>query len=112
MTTPRKPPRLLYAQGSDIPDIRYAENGERALVVMKEWVPDLVLTDMWMPRMDGTQLAETMRRDRRLAEIPVVAVTADVDVGSTYDMSLFAKVISKPVTEAKLKALFGEVAAS
>ncbi|MBQ3314791.1 MAG: response regulator [Kiritimatiellae bacterium] len=95
-----------------IKDIRYAENGERALEVMSEWTPDLVLTDMWMPKMDGTQLAEAMRKDRRLAEIPVVAVTADVDVGSTYDMSLFAKVISKPVTGDKLRALFGEVAAS
>ena len=95
-----------------IKDIRYAENGERALEVMSEWIPDLVLTDMWMPKMDGTQLAEAMRKDRRLAEIPVVAVTADVDVGSTYDMSLFAKVISKPVTGDKLRALFGEVAAS
>jgi CheY-like chemotaxis protein len=92
-----------------IKDIRYAENGEKAIEVMNEWIPDLVLTDMWMPKMDGTQLAEAMRRDRRLAEIPVVAVTADVDVGSTYDMSFFAKVISKPVTGAKLKALFGEV---
>ena len=73
---------------------------------MKEWTPDVVLTDMWMPEMDGTQLAEAMRRDRRLAEIPVVAVTADVDVGSTYDMSLFAKIIAKPVTAAKLASLF------
>ena len=95
-----------------IKDVRYAENGEAAIAVMNEWIPDLVLTDMWMPKMDGTQLAEAMRKDRRLAEIPVVAVTADVDVGSTYDMSLFAKVISKPVTGDKLKALFGEVALS
>ena len=42
----------------------------------------------------------------------MVAVTADVDVGSTYDMSLFAKVISKPVTGDKLKALFGDIASS
>lgn len=92
-----------------IKDIRFAENGEAALYVMQEWVPDLVFTDMWMPKMDGTQLAEAMRADRRLAEVPVVAVTADVDVGSTYDMSLFAKIISKPVTTNKLQALFGEI---
>ena len=97
----------IHLANLQIKDIRYAVNGEAALAVMDEWVPDVVLTDMWMPKMDGTQLAEKMRRDRRLAEIPVVAVTADVDVGSTYDMSLFAKVISKPVTVAKLKALFG-----
>ena len=88
-------------------DIRYAENGENALEVMREWVPDVVLTDMWMPKMDGTQLAEAMRKDRRLAELPIVAVTADVDVGSTYDLKLFAKVVSKPVTGEKLRALFG-----
>ena len=92
-----------------IKDIRYAENGEDALNVMKEWVPDLVLSDMWMPKMDGSQLAEAMRKERRLAEIPIVAVTADVDVGSTYDMTLFAKVIAKPVTSAKLRALFGDI---
>ena len=100
----------IHLENLGIHDIRFAENGEVAVKVMQEWVPDLVLTDMWMPKMDGTQLAEAMRRDRRLAEIPVVAVTADVDVGSTYDMSLFAKIISKPVTTDKLKSLFGSLA--
>ena len=95
-----------------VADIRYAENGQKALEVMREWLPDIVLTDMWMPIMDGTQLAEAMHRDRRCAEIPIVAVTADIDVGSTYDMSLFVRVMSKPVTGAKLKALFGDIASA
>jgi len=99
----------IHLKNLGIPDIRFAENGEVAVEVMREWVPDLVLTDMWMPKMDGSQLAEAMCRDRRLAEVPVVAVTADVDVGSTYDMSLFAKIISKPVTTDKLKSLFGSL---
>jgi CheY-like chemotaxis protein len=76
---------------------------------MAEWTPDLVLTDMWMPKMDGTQLAEVMHRDHRLARIPVVAVTADVDVGSTFDISLFRKVLAKPVNGDKLRSLFGEL---
>ncbi|MBQ6926013.1 MAG: transporter substrate-binding domain-containing protein [Kiritimatiellae bacterium] len=92
-----------------VQDIRYGENGQDAIDIMKDWIPDLVLTDMWMPVMDGTQLAEAMNRDRRLAEIPVVAITADVDVGSTYDMSLFKKVLAKPVNGDKLRALFGEL---
>ncbi len=100
----------IHLTNLKIKDVRYAENGEEALTVMKEWIPDLVLSDMWMPKMDGSQLAEAMRRDRRLAEIPIVAVTADVDVGSTYDMSLFAKIIAKPVTTDKLRALFGDIA--
>ena len=97
----------IHLANLGIHDVRFAENGVKALEAMAEWKPDLVFTDMWMPEMDGTQLAEAMRRDRALAEIPVVAVTADVDVGSTYDMSLFAKVLSKPVTTSKLSALFG-----
>ena len=100
----------IHLNNLKIKEVRFAENGEVALEVMKEWVPDVVLTDMWMPKMDGTQLAEAMRMDRRLAEIPVVAVTADVDVGSTYDMRLFTKIISKPVTTSKLNDLFGQTA--
>ena len=99
----------IHLANLKIKDVRFAENGEVAIKVMDEWIPDLVLTDMWMPKMDGTQLAEAMRRDRRLAEIPIVAVTADVDVGSTYDMSLFSKILSKPVTTEKLHDLFGKV---
>ncbi len=96
----------IHLSNLGVKDIRHAENGKAALAVMDEWIPDLVLTDMWMPEMDGAKLAEEMHRDRRLAKVPVVAVTADVDAGSTYDMSLFAKVLSKPVTSDKLKTLF------
>ena len=77
--------------------------------MMKEWVPNLVLSDIWMPKMDGAQLAEAMHLDSRLTGVPIVAVTADVDVESTFVMSLFAKVIAKPVTAAKLHSMFGEI---
>ena len=92
-----------------VKEVRYAENGRKALEVMDEWLPEVVLTDMWMPEMDGTQLAEAMHRERRFAEIPIVAVTADVDVGSSYDMSLFSKILAKPVTHAKLESLFHQL---
>ena len=99
----------IHLANLGVKEVRFAENGKKALEVMDEWMPDIVLTDMWMPIMDGTQLAEAMHRERRLAELPVVAVTADVDVGATYDMALFSKVISKPVTGEKLRALFGNL---
>ena len=97
----------IHLANLKVKDIRYAENGVQALEAMKDWVPDLVLSDMWMPQMDGAQLAAAMRRDRRLAGVSIVAITADVDVGSTYDMSLFERVIAKPVTTAKLRTLLG-----
>ena len=97
----------IHLANLGVAEIRYAENGVKALDAMEEWKPDIVLTDMWMPEMDGSRLAEAMRGDRRFADIPVVAVTADVEAGSTCDPKLFAKIVSKPVTNEKLKALFG-----
>ena len=90
-------------------DIRFAENGKAALEAMKDWLPDVVLSDMWMPEMDGAMLAEKMHEDPRLRSVKVVAVTADVDVDSTYNMQLFSKVMAKPVTSDKLRKLFEEI---
>ncbi len=96
----------IHLEKLGIKEIRYAENGIKAMDVMKDWRPDVVFTDMWMPEMDGASLAFVMSTSRTLSSVPVVAVTADVDAGATYDMTHFAKIISKPVTREKLSALF------
>lgn len=89
--------------------IHFAENGVAAMKEMRNWTPDIVLTDMWMPEMDGAQLAAAMMAEPRLANIPIVAVTADVDVDASYDMRLFTKIVAKPVTHEKLAKLFDEI---
>ena len=96
----------IHLRNLEAKDVRFAENGVAALEAMKDWKPDVVLTDMWMPEMDGQQLVAAMRKDPRLADIPVMAITADIDVASTFDMSGFVKVIAKPVTCEKLQNLF------
>ena len=45
----------LSAQGYDI---RVAADGEAALDVVKDWPPDLVITDLAMPNMDGLELCK------------------------------------------------------
>ena len=101
----------IHLKNIDVKEVRCAENGVAALKTMESWIPDAVLTDIWMPEMDGHKLAVAMRSDPRLDGIPVMAITADVDVASTYDMSVFAKVVSKPVTSEKLRNLFADTAA-
>ena len=96
----------IHLRNLGVKDIRDAGNGVEAIKVMSQWKPDLVLSDMWMPEMDGAQLAMAMKRDPGLAGVPIVAVTADIDVGATHDMSHFAKVMAKPVTQDKLQELF------
>ena len=54
-----------------------ATNGKEALAAMREdgFVPDLVVTDIVMPEMDGTALMTEMKRDAALAKIPVLLMT-------------------------------------
>ena len=100
----------IHLRNLGVPDVRFAENGVKALEEMKEWTPELVLTDMWMPEMDGGQLSEAMAADERLAKVPLVAITADVEVENTHSVKRFAKILPKPVTNGTLRGLFREMA--
>jgi CheY-like chemotaxis protein len=53
-----------------------AGNGREALTAMSERPPDLVLTDLMMPAMDGRQLILHMRRDPALRAVPIVLMSA------------------------------------
>lgn len=51
-----------------------ASDGVQALELLKESRPDLIITDMEMPRMSGSDLITALRKDARTAQIPVVIV--------------------------------------
>ncbi|HLW89319.1 MAG TPA: response regulator transcription factor [Terriglobales bacterium] len=53
-------------------DIRVANDGETALEIMKDWTPDLVITDLSMPNMDGLELC---RRLRTTSQVPIVILS-------------------------------------
>src|SRR5580658_2976184 len=53
-------------------DIRVANDGETALEIMKDWSPDLVITDLSMPNMDGLELC---RRLRAGTQIPIIVLS-------------------------------------
>ncbi|MGA3183883.1 MAG: hybrid sensor histidine kinase/response regulator [Candidatus Dormibacteria bacterium] len=56
--------------------VRVAVNGEEALVEISHERPDLVLTDVQMPRMDGFELTEAIRKQPGLASLPVIILTS------------------------------------
>ena len=65
---------ILSAAGYDV---RLAEDGAQALDMMKRRRPDLVLTDLNMPRMDGFSLVTAIKADPDLADLPIVVITSE-----------------------------------
>jgi len=65
--------RILVSAGYEIIT---AENGEQALEVFREQKPDLMITDLNMPVMDGFELAEAIRQDSSAAHVPIIFISA------------------------------------
>ena len=57
-------------------DIREADSGTAALAALRTSPADLVLTDVWMPDMDGFELARAIRADSAGETVPVIIYTA------------------------------------
>ena len=53
-----------------------AKDGLDAVEKLQDRVPDLMLLDIEMPRMDGYELATYMRNDLRLREVPIIMITS------------------------------------
>lgn len=90
-----------------VADIELAVDGAAALEVLKKDSDfDWVLSDMWMPVMDGPELVKRIREDGRLAHLKVCSVTADVEARTVYKEQGFDALLLKPMTVDGLKGLF------
>jgi CheY-like chemotaxis protein len=67
---------------SDHADVALAADGQQALDMLAKEPFDLVLLDLEMPRMDGFEALERLRRDERTRALPIIVVTGREDVGA------------------------------
>lgn len=86
-----------------------AKNGEEGLETAKEQMPDLILSDVMMPKMSGFQFCEALKRDAELKKIPFIILTAkgqenDIKTGTDLGADDY---ITKPFSP---KALLEKVA--
>lgn len=93
---------VLEQQGYSVQE---AQDGEEALAKIRAQAPDLVLMDLQLPGRDGYDVLQEIRGTPNLAELPVVAVTANAMPGD-HDKVLaagFTGYISKPVALSRLR---------
>lgn len=86
-----------------------AKNGEEGLETAKDKMPDLILSDVMMPKMSGFQFCEALKRDVELKKIPFIILTAkgqenDIKTGTDLGADDY---ITKPFSP---KALLEKVA--
>ncbi len=87
-------------------DITMASDGNEALELLRHAGDrpfSLVLTDYWMPNLDGGGLVGAIRSDPHLASIPVHVITADVVLQAEYVAKGFDSLLLKPVTPEALR---------
>ena len=90
-----------------------AADGVTALARARAEKPDLVLTDISMPQLDGFGLAEALRRDRRTSRIPLVFLSGEENgayEARAKELGALAYV-TKPVDPFALASRIGEVLA-
>lgn len=81
-----------------------AENGEEGISKAKEHKPDLILLDIMMPKMDGLEAVEIMRKDEDLKKTPIIFLTARSDEKTEiYGLNKGGDdYITKPISTTKL----------
>jgi CheY-like chemotaxis protein len=86
-----------------------AIDGSDGLEVVRALMPDLVLCDVQLPRVDGFEVARRMKSDPRLAAIPLIAVTAFAMPGDRERAFAagFNGYISKPISPEMFFAQIG-----
>jgi CheY-like chemotaxis protein len=90
---------LLAARGHKVTT---AINGLLARDVLARTDFDLLITDFMMPLVDGIELVQGMRKDPRLARMPVIMISAQGDLPAVVKRELVQATLQKPFSPAAL----------
>jgi two-component system alkaline phosphatase synthesis response regulator PhoP len=79
-------------------EVRTASDGEEALELAIQQPPDLIITDLQMPYLDGLQMCERLKKNPSTSEIPAIMLTARGHALAQSDLQKtnIRKVMSKP----------------
>jgi two-component system alkaline phosphatase synthesis response regulator PhoP len=70
---------LRYYLEKDNYRVHVAEDGFTAIEIAEKVVPNLIILDLMLPRLDGTEVCKRLKADERLREIPIIMLTAKAE---------------------------------
>lgn len=99
----------LYLELEGYTDLAIAEDGEQAIAALKEREFDLVLLDVMMPKVDGYQVLTWLKGEKRLADLPVIMISALNEMSSVVRCIELGAVdyLQKPFNQHLLRARLG-----
>jgi two-component system cell cycle response regulator DivK len=95
-------------------EVLLASDGQEGVELAKKQVPDLILVDLWMPRMDGFEAIRTLRENPATKAIPIIAMSAwlrerdiaqavgagaDAYLGKPYDGARLLELVNKHLSK-------------
>ncbi len=84
-----------------------AENGIDGMALVKREKPDIIIMDVRLPDIRGTEVAKILRQDMETSDIPIIFVTASVMAEGIEELSLISNstFIGKPINTRIFAAL-------
>lgn len=84
-------------------EVLEARDGQECVELAREHLPDLIMVDLSMPRLDGWEAFKALREDPRTSAIPCVVATASADIDRMRALqSGFDAYVTKPFRTAQL----------
>lgn len=101
--------RVLSAMG--IEHITEAENGQQALELVQGNYYDLIVTDLYMPEMDGKEFVEHVRQDSDQPSVPILMVSSESDASrlAVVQQSGVSAMCDKPFDTTTIKSLIEKI---
>jgi DNA-binding response OmpR family regulator len=96
-------------------DVRIASDGQEGWELARQQVPDLVVTDLQMPRMNGFELAEKLRSIPATVDVPIIMLTAkgfELEQQAIVEQFGIIAVLAKPFSPRELLRMVDETLAS
>ena len=95
---------LIEAYLEDMYALSFATDGQMGLDKVIEEKPDLVLLDISLPKMDGTEVIKAIRENDEVSNTPVIALTAHAMMGDreSFLKQGFTDYMSKPIQDEEI----------